>query len=213
MTLEAGFGDEVKARIAEAVRRAESTSRGQIVPVVVHRSDAYPEVRYRGALLAAALATAAALLLPFPLALSELALAQIAAGLAGAGLTFWEPLERLLLGGRAMQEAVHARAVRAFHEHGLHKTAEGTGVLVFASLFEHRAVVLGDRGIHEKMGDGGWERALAALTAGMRTGAPGKGFEDAVALCGARLAEHFPRDPAARPQPNELDDALQVEER
>ena len=52
-----------------------------------------------------------------------------------------------------MDEAVRARAIRAFHEHGLHRTAEGTGVLVFASLFEREAVVLGDRGIHEKIGD------------------------------------------------------------
>jgi len=106
---------------------------------------------------------------------------------------------------------VRARAVRAFHEQGLHRTAEGTGVLLFASLFERRAVVLGDRGIHEKMVDGEWDRALEALVAGMRAGDPGRGFEEAVALCGARLAEHFPRDPAAKAPPNELGDAIRVE--
>ena len=54
----------------------------------------------------------------------------------GAVLSLWDPIERQLAGHAAMEEAVRARAVRAFHEQGLHRTSEGTGVLVFASLFE-----------------------------------------------------------------------------
>jgi putative membrane protein len=209
VTFETSFGEDAKRRIAEAVRRAEALSRGQIVPVVVEKSDPYPEARFRGALLAAALATLAALAF-LDLSAAELPLLQVAAGLAGAALSLWDPVERLLAGSRAMDEAVRARAVRAFHEHGLHRTAEGTGVLVFASLFEHEAVVLGDRGIHEKMGAGEWDRALAALVAGMRAGDPGRGFVDAIALVGARLAEGFPRDPAAHPSRNELEDAIRT---
>jgi putative membrane protein len=210
---ETQLGEDVKARIAEAVRRAEALSRGQIVPAVVEKSDAYPEVRHRGALLGAALATAAVLLLRLPLTLAELPLVQLGAGLLGAALSLWDPVERRLAGARALDEAVRARAVRAFHEHGLHRTTEGTGVLVFASLFERRAVVLGDRGIHGKMQDGEWDRAVAALVAGMRAGDPGKGFVDAIALCGARLAEHFPREAGAVPPRNELEDAIRLERR
>jgi len=209
--VEAIFTEAVRARVQEAVRRAEALSRGQIVPVVVERSDPYPEARFRGGLFLAALATGVVLLLQPPLALAELALIQVAAGALGALASLWEPVERLLVGRAAALEAVRARAVRAFHEQGLHRTAEGTGVLLFASLFERRAVVLGDRGIHEKVGDGEWDRAVAALSAGMRAGDPGRGFVDAVALCGARLAEHFPRDPAAKAAPNELEDAIRVE--
>jgi len=210
MDVERFFGEAARARVADAVKRAEVLSRGQIVPVVVARSDAYPEVRWRGALIFAVAATLAVLALGVPLMLAELPLVQLAAGLAGAGLAMLAPVEKLLAGRRAMDEAVRARAVRAFHEHGLHKTAEGTGVLVFASLLERHAVVLGDRGIHGKMGDD-WGRAVGALTAGLRAGDPARGFVDAIALCGARLAEHFPRDPSARPQPNELEDMIRVE--
>jgi putative membrane protein len=207
--LERFFGDVVKSRVADSVRRAEALSRGQIVPVVVAKSDAYPEVPYRGALLAAALATALALALRVPLTLAELPLLQIAAGILGAAVSLWNPLERRLAGRRAMDEAVRARAVRAFHEHGLDRTAEGTGVLVFASLFERQAVVLGDRAIHVKMGDD-WSRAVEALAAGMRRGDPGAGFVEAIALCGARLAEHFPRAPGEAPPRNELEDAIRI---
>ena len=211
--LETFFDEQSRARIAEAVRRAEALSRGQIVPVVVQKSDAYPEVRYRGALLAAAIASGVVLALHLPLTLAELPLVQIAAGLLGALASMWDPVERRLAGRRAMGQAVRARAMRAFHEHGLHRTAEGTGVLVFASLFEHEAVVLGDRGIHARMGEGGWDRAVGALVAGLRAGDPGKGFVDAVAQCGARLAEGFPREPGATPPLNELEDTIRTSRR
>jgi putative membrane protein len=210
MRLQTHFGEKQKARIAEAIRRAEALSRGQIVPVVVEKSDGYPETRFRGALLAAAIATVVVLFLRLPITVAELPLIQLAAGLLGAALSLWDPIERHLAGARGMDEAVRARAVRAFHEHGLHRTSEGTGVLVFASLFEHGAVVLGDRGIHEKMGDAEWGRVVAALVSGMRAGDPGQGFVEAIALCGGRLAEHFPRDPSARPPRNELEDAIRM---
>jgi putative membrane protein len=203
------FGQDAKARVADAVRRAEALSRGQIVPVVVEKSDPYPEARFRGAILAAALATGIVLAVHAPLSLVELALLQLVAGVAGAVVAMWDPIERLLVGARAMDEAARARASRAFHEHGLHRTEQGTGVLVFASLFEHAAVVLGDHGIHERMGDD-WDRAVAALVAGMRAGDPARGFVDAIAVCGAKLAQHFPRDPQARRAPNELEDAIRT---
>lgn len=207
--LDRHFGDEARTRVAEAVRRAEGLSRGQIVPVVVEKSDPYPEARFRGGIALVALVTGVALLVNAPLSLVELALLQAVAGVLGALVASWDPVERILAGDRAMDEAARARALRAFHEHGLHRTAEGTGVLVFASLFEHEAVVLGDHGIHARMG-ADWDRAVAALTAGMKAGDPAKGFVDAIAICGAKLAEHFPRDPSAHPTTNELEDAIRA---
>jgi putative membrane protein len=210
MAIETQFGPEARRRIADAVKRAEALSLGQIVPVVVEKSDPYAEVRYRGGLLTGAIATGAALLVPYPLTLAELVAVQLAAGGLGALVAAWDPVERLLAGRRMQAEAVQARALRAFEEHGLARTAEGTGVLVFASLFEHRAVILGDHGIDEKMKDD-WPRALGALTAGMKAGDAARGFVDAIAICGARLAEHFPRDPSSHPPRNELEDAIRVE--
>jgi putative membrane protein len=203
------FDEDARTRIAAAVRRAEALSRGQIVPVVVEKSDPYPEARFRGGIAAAAIATGIVFAVHAPLSLVELALLQLAAGILGALLASWDPVERILAGPRALDEAARARALRAFHEHGLHRTAEGTGVLVFASLFEHEAAVLGDHGIHAKMGDD-WSRAVAALVAGMKARDPAKGFVEAIALCGARLAEHFPRDPSARTPRNELEDAIRA---
>ena len=207
--IERFFGDEARTRIEAVVRDAEAHSTGQIVPVVVERSDGYPEARFRGALVAAGLTTALVLVLHLPLTLAELAMLQVASGVVGGLLALWAPVERLLAGRAELDLATRDRALRAFHEHGLHKTAAGTGVLVFASLLERRAVVLGDHGIHAKMGDEAWRRAVDALAAGMRRGDPAAGFCEAISLCGGVLAEHFPREAAAPPS-NELPDGLRT---
>ena len=98
------------------------------------------------------------------------------------------------------------RAVRAFHEHALHRTREGTGVLIFAALFEHQAVVLGDRGIDEKMGQEQWQRAVDALVHGLRRNDPASGFCSAIEIVGGTLERHFPR--VAADAGNELDDTF-----
>ena len=209
MELERNFDEAASARVAEAVRVAEAGSRGQVVPVVVARSDTYPEARLRGALLGAAAVTAVLLLSPLPVTLGELPLAQVAGAALGWALSWLAPVERLLVGHHHLDEAVQVRALRAFHEHGLHKTAEGTGVLIFASLLEREAVVLGDHGIHARVGDGEWKATVEALVAGLKRGAPADGFVEAIGRCGARLAEHFPRGGA--PVSNELPDTIKLD--
>ena len=175
--------------------------------MVVERSEPYEEARWIAAIVGAALASALVELLVADPTVAEVLLFQVLAGVVGWFVGRLSAVERVLAGRRHQEQAVHGRAEQAFLEHGLHQTRQGTGVLVFASLREHRAVIIGDRGIHERMGDGEWQRAVDALVSGMRRGEPGPGFEAAIDLVGARLAEHFPRregDPAG----NELPDAL-----
>jgi putative membrane protein len=209
--IERFFGVQARDRIAAAVKAAEAASIGQIVPVVVERSDDYLESSLRGALYAAGLAAAAGLCLDhwIPVPLAALVAAQLLAALGGGLAARWDPIERLLARGAPMARATRRRALRAFHEHDLHHTRGGTGVLVFASLFERRAVILGDHGIHARMGDGEWQRAANLLAAGMRRGDPAAGFCDAIGAVGARLAEHFPRAPGG--PGNELPDGLRVD--
>jgi putative membrane protein len=207
MALDRHFPEAAQVRIAEAVKRAESRSSGQIVPVVVERSQPYEEVRWIAAVVGAALGTGVGELAPFVDTFARLIALQVAGGLLGYLVGRFGPVERLLAGRRHMDDAVLARAEQAFFEHGLHETRDGTGVLVFASLREHRAVVIGDRGIHARMGDAEWQRAVDALVEGLRRDDPARGFEAAIDVVGARLAEHFPRKDG-EPVPNELPDAL-----
>ncbi len=211
MTLERFFPPEARERVAHAVHDAETRSLGQIVPVVVERSGRYPEVPWIGGVLLAALATAVAEVSGLGVTAWELPFVQLLAGIAGALLARLGPVKRLLAGRREIEMAVSSRAGQAFLQNGLTRTEQGTGVLVFASLLERRAVVLGDHGIHGKMGDEGWRQGVDALVAGIGRGDPAGGFCDAIALVGAKLAEHFPR-PAGGAVPNELPDDLRESE-
>jgi putative membrane protein len=202
------FGADARAKVEASVAKAEARSLGQIVPAVVEKCDDYPEARYRGAMLAAGLATLVVVAYDLPLPLWELPLVQLAAGIAGALLSMWDPVERRLVGARELDEAARERAMRAFHENGLHRTEHGTGVLVFAALFERRVVILGDHGIHAKIGDESWRLALHALIVGIHSRDPARGFCEAIDQIGDRLAQHFPRGPGQGP--NELGDALRA---
>ncbi len=206
MALDRHFPKDTQERIAAAVRRAEQASTGQVVPVVVERSEPYEEARWIAAVIGAALATAMVELLLDP-SVTEVVVFQMLFGVVGWFVGRLAPVERLLAGRRHQEEAVAGRAEQAFFEHGLHQTRDGTGVLVFASLREHRAIVIGDRGIHQRMGGAEWQRAVDALVDGMRRGAPGEGFEAAIDRVGAKLAEHFPRQDGQQVT-NELPDAL-----
>lgn len=207
MTLERFFPAEARERVARAVHDAETRSLGQIVPVVVERSGRYPEVPWMAGVLMGALATAIAGISGLGVTAWELPLVQVGAGLVGAALSRLGPVKRLLAGRGEMEAAVRSRAGQAFLENGLTSTAHGTGVLVFASLLERRAVVLGDHGIHGKMGDEGWRQGVDALVAGIGRDDPAAGFCDAIVVIGAKLAEHFPRPPGES-VPNELPDEL-----
>jgi putative membrane protein len=97
----------------------------------------------------------------------------------------------------------------AFVEHGVNRTREQNGVLLFASLYERKVVVLGDRAVHEKLGDQHWKRAVDTLVTGIKSGDPAEGFCKAIADIGEEMAKAFPRGSA--PQSNEISDELRVD--
>jgi putative membrane protein len=92
-----------------------------------------------------------------------------------------------------------------FLAHGLHVTEQRTGVLIFAAMADRQVEVIADMGIHSRVDPDVWAQAVEALTRGLADARPAEGFETAIALTGAVLAEHFP--PRAR-NPNETPDRL-----
>ena len=188
MNVERLLNPAARTRIETAVRSAEANSEGQIVPVVVGRSTPHAEAAYRAALASVVLATGLLLALHPLLSPSTFVTLQGIGLLLGLLAAEVPALERLLLGRRALEEAAWDRARRAFLEHGLDRTAQRTGTLVFASLFERTAIVLGDAGIRTKrIGDEGWRQAVACYVAGLRRGKVADGFCDAIAACGRSL--------------------------
>jgi len=127
------------------------------------------------------------------------AFAAAAVGLSHPSIRFH------LVPKRAKRDRAHGEALRQFLAHGLHRTQDRTGVLIFASAAERYAEIVADGGINAKVTQQEWDEAIAALIAGIRQGRTGDGFVAAIAKCGAVLAAHFP--PGALNK-NELPDKL-----
>ena len=102
---------------------------------------------------------------------------------------------------------VLSRAQQVFRRLGMHKTAERHGVLVYLAVEERRLAVVGDEGIHGRIGDRHWNRVRDLMIAELRANAPRQALEHAIAELGRALAEHYPR---RRDDRNELSDEVSV---
>ena len=87
---------------------------------------------------------------------------------------------------------VEKTAGKAFHRLGMVHTADRNGVLIFLVPSRKRFAVLGDAGIHAKVGQAFWEDVSACLSAHFRRGAFTEGLVEGIRMVGDRLATHFP---------------------
>ena len=100
---------------------------------------------------------------------------------------------------------VRRRAILLFRTAAEARTRGRTGVLLYISLDEHRAELVADRAINEKVSPDAWGDAMATLVDALRQDRAGEGLAAAVTQVGAVLALHFPR---ATDDINELPDRL-----
>ena len=84
-------------------------------------------------------------------------------------------------------------AERTFERLGMTKTALRNGVLLFIATEEQRFVILGDRGIDEKVPAGFWDDIAAKLADHFRAGAYTGGIVEAILTAGGQLRTYFPR--------------------
>ncbi|MBU1270999.1 MAG: TPM domain-containing protein [Alphaproteobacteria bacterium] len=221
------FTEDDRARVADAIASAERGTSGEIFCVVSRRVSSYKDVSLAWAAAAALLAPTALIPLGFTLswpvgdgweaahvtaqavgvgqALAFYALVQAVIFVAVFLLTRIPPVLRWITPRSLRQARVRKAALQQFLAHGVHVTRERTGVLIFAALKEHQVELIADELIHEKVDEGVWADAVAALTRQLKAGRPVAGFEAAIDQCGRVLAAHFP--PRAD-NPNELPDHL-----
>jgi putative membrane protein len=199
---------EARAALQSALVAAERRTEGEIVPVVLERSDRHADAGWRAAF--ATMLVGSVLLMswipwqepPFVLAI-EVALAAVGWLLA----RLLPDLKRAFVPESRATEVAEEQAVQEFHRFGLHKTKNATGVLLFVSLFERRVIVLGDAGIHARVGDGHWTATTKAVLDGIAKGSLRDGLLAGIGRCADVLAEHFP---AQRDDVNELEDRVIV---
>lgn len=99
------------------------------------------------------------------------------------------------------------RAIKVFERLGMHRTAARNGVLVYISLTDRKLAVIGDKDIHERVGEAYWHGLVAAVRERLRQQQSRDGLIAALADVGRELGRHFPRRSDDK---NELSDDVSV---
>ena len=210
--------------VTEAVAEAERHTSGEIVTIVTELSDHYNDLALAWATAVSFLALGVVALCPtwfldkldwlrggweHEYSAGEYVALLIALAvlkwLAVWLLMLWPPLRMALTPRAIRQGRVRARAISLFKVGTESKTAGHTGILLYLSMKEHRAEIVADRAIAEKVDPAVWGDAMVALLDHVKADRAGEGMAEAVRQMGLVLAEHFPR---GSENPNELPDRL-----
>jgi uncharacterized membrane protein len=101
---------------------------------------------------------------------------------------------------------VEKAARKAFERMGMTQTRQRNAVLFFVVPSRRQFAVLGDAGIHEKVGQEFWHRIVDAVSERFRASDFTGGLVKGIELVGEQLAVHFPYD--AGTDKNELPDSV-----
>lgn len=94
---------------------------------------------------------------------------------------------------------------KIFEKLGMTATRERNGILFVLGVHDHKLVLLGDLGIHQRVPANFWAEVKESVLAKFREGFFVEGLQRGITLCGERLKEYFP---VQGPNQNELRDEI-----
>ena len=182
---------EDQNQISATIAQVESKTAGEVVVAVVGQSDDYAQARYTAAFCLTMVTAWLAHHAPLGAISEYLIPLQLPVFFLWVQATKISAVTRFL-GKQVSPERVRERAMRMFIERGIHNTRDQSGLLVMLSELEHQVVILGDAGIHSKVGDSGWENYVGRIVEGLKSGAAGASIVSVLEELGGTLATHFP---------------------
>ena len=87
---------------------------------------------------------------------------------------------------------IFEEAKKTFVRLGMHRTAERNAVLIFVALNNRRFAILGDSGIHEKVGQDFWHHARDAMAHFLTKGELKNALLTGIGSIAVELKTHFP---------------------
>ena len=97
------------------------------------------------------------------------------------------------------------RAIELFGALDMQKTRERNGVLLYFAMKDRQLAILGDEGIHQKLGQTFWNSEVARILARFKQQEFTEGICGMITDVGEALREHFPYE---RDDNNELSDEI-----
>ena len=190
------FGPAEKEQISQAIAAVEKMTAGEVAVVVADESDRYPESAILAGITLGGMAGLIATDLLFHDSLWFFLPVTTVAALLLGWLTGKVPmLKRFFIPQTRLEEEVAQRALQVFYDKGLHKTRDATGVLFFISLMEHKAWILADQGIYQKITQETLNQHAANVAAGIKQGRAAEALCQEIQQVGITLAQHFPIKP------------------
>lgn len=193
--------------VKTAIEKAEANTHAEIVPIVVKSSSSSDAVPYIMSFFILSLFTF--VILPLDLVsfdsilIWELAL--VAVLIIAFMFSRFPAVQRLFLSQIRMKQQVEERALLEFYTSPTRKTQQSTGVLIFISLMEHQAVILGDKTIEQNSNEGIWDETLKVLLQNLKLKKGGLAIQSAIEVMAKELKS---LSPAQKNNPNELRDRL-----
>jgi len=200
-------------KISETVAKMEMKTAGEIVPIIVQRSSMIGHIPYLLTLIF--LVVLLVFEVPHLEFFSELNTAWLLFLISGLCFFLSIPLarltwvQRLLIPQSDQTFEVEERALLEFYQARIHSTRGKTGILIFLSLMERKAVVLADEAISKKLPRETWAQICLDLVEGIKMGRTVEGMNHAIQRSGELLAQHFPHGPE---NDNELSNHLILKE-
>ena len=100
-----------------------------------------------------------------------------------------------------IEDEVLDHATFIFEELGMHRTKDRNGVLIYVSVADRKAAVIGDKGINERVPSNFWNDVLGVLQLHFAASKQADGLCEAVFLVGEKLKAFHPHQ---RDDRNEL---------
>ena len=94
------------------------------------------------------------------------------------------------------------RVFKALH---MHQTAERNGVLIYMATWSHKVAVIGDEGIHARLGQVYWDELVQNMIKRLQSKQKAEALKECIVACGRQLGHYFPRKDNDK---NELSDSI-----
>ena len=98
------------------------------------------------------------------------------------------------------------RAAEVFHGLNMEQTAARNAVLVYIAMKDRQLALFGDKGVHEKVGDGFWNEKVGIILSHFDRKSYAEGIARIITEIGEALKTHFPYD--GKTDKNELPDEI-----